>query len=318
MPLKRVNPPPVMRPVIATLPLLIVAIVAAVFLSSNYHNVQAPAGYASYVVERPIIGSTSFQEVIFGPGSSGLRWRAYGDLVSITPYSYPELFDGSSTLIARDKLPIIGGAHIVWRLHSTPEQIRLYMEKFGGLDETHSPDVTAKFSYENYIKEPFRTLVREEFAKYDGLAVSEHLAQMGQSIQAELTARLAQTPFEVLQVVVGNAQPPAQVLEKISMKVAAAQELERKSIELDIANKSREIEKANGEALGDRELAIALKRAEANLKLAASLSPILLQYQAIENLKTAQKVYLPIGTNGLPIVTTVSEPPEAAAPAPKR
>ncbi len=306
-----------MRTSLTLLPLLILAVIAAAVISSNYHNVQAPAGYAAYVVERPIVGSTSFQEVIFGPSSTGLRWRAFGDLLSITPYSYPELFEGSSTLIAKDKLPIIGGAHIVWRLRSTPDQIRLYMEKFGGLDESRSPDVTAKESYSNYIKEPFRTLVREEFAKYDGLAVSEHLAQMGLSIQQELTTRLVQTPFEVLQVVVGNAQPPSQVLEKIAMKVAAAQELERKSIELDIANKSREIEKANGEALGDRELAIAVKRAEANLKLSASLTPMLLQYQSIENLKTAQRIYLPLGATGLPIVNTVSDAHDASAPEPK-
>ena len=304
-----------MRPLFAFLPLFFLAVIVAVVVDVNYHNVQAPAGYAAYVIERPILGSTSFQRVIFGPSSTGLTWRTYGDLVSITPYSYSELFETSSTLIAKDKLPIIGGAHIVWRIRATPEQVRLYMEKFGGLDVAHSPDAIAKESYQNYIKEPFRTLVREEFAKYDGLAVPDHLADMGRSIQKELTDKLTATTFEVLQVVVGNAQPPAAVLEKIAMKVAAAQELERKSIELDIANKSRDIEKANGQATGDRELALAEKRAEANAKLSASLTPMLLQYQAIENLKTAQKVYLPLGTNGLPLVLPVSD---TAAPETKR
>ena len=304
-----------MRSLLTFIPVLIIAAVVAVFVSNNYHNVQAPAGYAAYVVERPILGSTSFQRVIFGPGSTGLMWRAYGDLVSITPYSYSELFETSSSLIAKDKLPIIGGAHIVWRVRSTADQIQLYMEKFGGLDTAHTSDETARESYKNYIQEPFKTLVREEFAKYDGLAVSEHLADMGQSIQQALTDKLKGTPFEVLQVVVGNAQPPAAVLEKIALKVAAVQELERKGTELEIANRSKEIEKANGEASGDRDLAIAEKRAEANAKLNASLTPMLLQYLAIENLKSAQRVYLPIGPAGLPIVNTVSEPP---LPEPKR
>jgi regulator of protease activity HflC (stomatin/prohibitin superfamily) len=318
MPGRPASPPSAMRSALATILIIIALVVATFVLSSNYHNVQAPAGYAAYVVERPIIGTTSFQQVLFGPASTGLKWRAFGDLVSVTPYSYSELFDGSSTLIAKDKLPIIGGAHIVWRLRAATDQIRLYMEKFGGLSETHSPDTIAKESYQNYIKEPFRTLVREEFAKYDGLAISEHLAQMGLSIQQELTTRLGGTPFEILQVVVGNAQPPPQVLEKIAMKVAAAQELERKATELEIANRSRDIEKANGQAAGDRELALAEKRAEANTKLAASLTPLLLQYQAIENLKTAQKVYLPLGANGLPIVATVSDAHEPTASEPKR
>ena len=199
-----------------------------------------------------------------------------------------------------------------------PEQIKLYMEGYGGLDVAHSPDEIAKESYENYIKEPFRTLVREEFAKYDGLDVSDHLADMGQSIQQELTAKLKGTPFEVLQVVVGNAQPPAQVLEKIAMKVAAMQELERKATELEIANRSKEIEKANGDAAGEHELALAEKRAEANAKLAASLTPMLLQYLAIDNLKTASKVYLPIGPGGLPVVKTIDDPaPPTVPPAAK-
>ena len=143
----------------------------------------------------------------------------------------------------------------------------------------------------------------------------DHLADMGRSIQQELSSKLAATPFELLQVVVGNAQPPAAVLEKIALKVAAAQELERKATELEIANRSRDIEKANGEAAGDRELALAEKRAEANAKLAGSLTPMLLQYQAIENLKTAQKVYLPIGAGGVPLVLPV---PETPAPEAKR
>ncbi len=304
-----------MRSLLTALPLLILAVIGASILGSNCHNVQAPAGYGAYVIERPIVGSTSFKQVILGPGSTGLIWRAFGDLVSITPYSYPELFEGSSALIAKDKLPIIGGAHIVWQVRRDPDQIKLYMERFGGLDEAHAPDEIARESYANYIKEPFRTLVREEFAKYDGLAVPDHLADMGRSIQQELTDRLKNTPFEVVQVVVGNAQPPAQVLEKIAMKVAAVQELERKSTELEIANRSKEIEKANGEAAGERELAVAEKRAEANAKLAASLTPMLLQYLAIDNLKTAQKIYLPIGPGGLPIIKTVDEAPAPASPA---
>jgi regulator of protease activity HflC (stomatin/prohibitin superfamily) len=303
-----------MRSLLTTLPLLALLVIGAGVIGANYHNVQAPAGCAAYVVERPIVGSTSFQRVILGPGSTGLMWRAFGDLVSITPYSYPELFEGSGALIAKDKLPIIGGAHIVWQVRREPDQIRLYMERYGGLDVAHSPDEIAKESYENYIKEPFRTLVREEFAKYDGLAVTDHLADMGQSIQQELTGKLASTPFEVLQVVVGNAQPPAQVLEKIALKVAAVQELERKATELEIANRSEEIEKANGDAAGEHELALAGKRAEANAKLAASLTPMLLQYLAIDNLKTAQKVYLPIGPGGLPIIKTVDDAATPASP----
>ena len=292
-------------------------VVAGLFLSANTTNVQAPAGYAAYIIERPLTGSTTFRSVIMGPGSTGLSWRLYGDLVSVTPYSYSETFADDSALIAKDKLPLRGNAHVVWRVRGTADQIKAYMEQFGGLDTAHSADQTAKESYDNYIKEPFPTLVREEFAKYDGLAVPDHIGDMGQTISQELTARLAKTPFEVVQVVIGNAQPPQLVLEQIARKVASAQELARKGTELEIANRSKEIEKANGEAAGERELALAQKRAEANFALAASLTPALLQYLSIENLKAAQKVYLQLGPNGLPLVGNVLDSAPAPAPAAK-
>jgi len=269
---------------------------------ANANNVQAPAGYAAYVIERPIFGETRFDSVIIGPSSSGKSWRRYGDLVSLTPYSYGEEFAGPTALIAKDKLAMIGSAHVVWRQRPEKEQIELYMTKFGGLDERHSADQSAKLAYDNYIKEPFRTLIREEFAKQDGLDVPDHINEMGRNIAAELTSRLEKTPFEIIQVVIGNAQPPANVLEQISIKVAKKQEEARKPTELNIANKNKEIEKANGEAEGERALAVADKRAEANNKLNASITAKLLQYQAIENMRGAQKIYLQLGPNGLPVV----------------
>lgn len=290
-----------MKPLSFAVFVVLIGLAVAVW-SSNAHNVQAPAGYAAYVVERPILGSTAFRGVLTGPSSTGLSWRLYGDLVSLTPWSYPENFEGTSVLIAKDKLAITGNAHILWRQRPGDDNVRNYMEKFGGLDESHSADQTARIAYENYIKEPFRTLVREEFAKYDGLSVPDNLAIMGKEIEDALAARLKNTPFEVLQVVIGNANPPVSVLEQIALKVAKTQEEQRKQTELNIANKNKDIEKANGEAEGERALAVATKRAEANRILSASITPTLLQYQAIENLKTAQRVYLPLGPTGLPLV----------------
>ena len=293
---------------------VVAVVIAAISWSDNTTNVQVPAGYAAYIVERPIFGRANYQGVVVGPSSTGRAWRLYGDLVSITPYSYSELFTGTESLIAKDKLPITGGAHLVFRIRSSEESIRDYMERYGGLDEAHTPDQIAKESYDNYIKEPFRTLIREEFAKYDGLSISDHLAEMGKNVNAELAERLAKTPFEVVQVVIGNAQPPAKVLEQVALKVAAAQELERKATEQQIADTTKNIEKANGEAAGERELAIAQKRADANRALSASLTPELLQYLAIDNLKSAEKVYLQLGANGLPLVGNVVEKATVAAP----
>jgi regulator of protease activity HflC (stomatin/prohibitin superfamily) len=286
--------------------LAVVLVILALVWNANSNNVQAPAGYATYVVERPIFGNTSFKEVILGPDSTGLSWRLYGDRVSVTPYSYSENFTGPDAVIAKDKLAMQGSAHIVFRIRSDKDSIRTYMEKFGGLDESHSADETAHLAYENYIEQPFKTLIREEFATEDGLDVPNNIGSMGADITKKLSERLASTPFEVMQVVIGNAQPPQLVLDQIAQKVAKTQELERKATEQSIADLNKNIQKAEGEAAGEKELAIATQRALANKQISDSITPQLLQYLAIENMKGADKIYIPIGSNGMPIVGTIS------------
>ena len=290
-------------------PAILAAIVGWVIVD-NTTNAQAPAGYAAYIVNKPIMGKTAFSDVITGPSSTGLSWRLYGDLVSVTPYSYAENFGTSEALIAKDKLAMTGNAHIVFKIRGSKDQIRVYMEDFGGLDEAHNPDAVAQLAYANYIKEPFRTLIRQEFAAYDGLDVPDNTGTMGKHIASELTDRLSKTPFEVLQVVIGNAQPPQVVLDQIAFKVAKTQELARKATEQSIADANKNIEKANGEAAGEKDLAVANKRAEANRALAASLTPELLQYNAIEAMKGSERIYVPIGPSGLPLIATI---PDAAA-----
>ena len=293
--------------------IVFVVVILSLVWNANSNNVQAPAGYATYVVERPIFGNTSFKEVLLGPDSTGLSWRLFGDRVSVTPYSYSENFGVSEALIAKDKLAMTGNAHIVFKIRGSKDQIRVYMEDFGGLDEAHNPDAVAQLAYANYIKEPFRTLIRQEFAAYNGLDVPDNTGTMGKHIASELTDRLSKTPFEVLQVVIGNAQPPQVVLDQIALKVAKTQELARKSTEQSIADANKNIEKANGEAVGEKDLAVANKRAEANRALASSLTPELLQYNAIEAMKGSERIYVPIGPNGLPLVATI---PDAAKKGP--
>ena len=106
------------------LSLLAVVVIAGLVYAANSENVQVPAGYAAYIIETPIIGTTTFKEVITGPSSTGRQWRVEGDRVSITPYSYTEDFDKNSLLIAKDKLPIVGSATIVWRIKSSQNESR--------------------------------------------------------------------------------------------------------------------------------------------------------------------------------------------------
>lgn len=262
---------------------------------ANSKNVRVSAGYASYVYSKPIIGRSEYKGVLIGPASTGLRWRLSGQNVSITPYTYSEKFDGNTAILAKDKLPLNSQAHIVWRLKPDEASVKQFMEEFGGWESTGEPDEIAKQAYAQFIMEPFRTVTRSVVAKYTGLSVNESLPEISASIGESMKEMLRKTPFEILSVVMGNAAPPQQVIDAIATKVALNQTLEQKSIEEEIATKNIEIERKNGEASGAKAAAEAVERAKAISSISAVLTPAYIQYLGMENIRGADRVYVPLG-----------------------
>lgn len=265
-----------------------------IFLS-NSQNVRASAGYASYVYSKPIFGRSMFKGVLIGPASTGLRWRLSSQSVSVTPFTYSEKFEGNTAILARDKLPLSSQAHIVWRLKPDETSVKHFMEEFGGWEISGDPDEIAKQAYAQFIQEPFRTVTRSVVAKYDGLSVNESLPEISTAIGESMKEMLAKTPFEVLSVVMGNASPPQQVIDAIATKVALNQTLEQKAIEEQIAAKNIDIERKNGEAAGAKAFAEAVERAKAINAISAVLTPAYIQYLGVENIRGADRVYVPFG-----------------------
>ena len=291
------------------LPVLAIAALAAFvlfFLTPNFSNVRVTAGYASYIYSKPILGKGEFKEVIFGPASTGLRWRLWGQSVSITPFTYSEGFDSDSAILAKDKLPLASQAHIVWRLKPEEKSVRRFMEEFGGWENTGDPDKIAKAAYDQFIREPFRTITRSVVAQYNGLDVNEYLPQISHEIENQVRELLKNTPFEVMSVVMGNASPPQQVIVAIAGKVALNQTLEQKAVEVQIAEKNIEIERKNGEAAGARASAQALEQAKAISSITAVLGPLYIQYLQAENIKGADRVFVPLNA-GPQLVIPVKE-----------
>jgi len=262
---------------------------------ANSKNIRVSAGFASYVYSKPIIGRSEFKGVLIGPASTGLRWRLSGQNVSITPYTYSEKFDGNTAILAKDKLPLNSQAHIVWRLKPDEASVKQFMEEFGGWEITGEPDEIAKQAYAQFIMEPFRTVTRSVVAKYGGLSVNESLPEISASIGESMKEMLRKTPFEILSVVMGNAAPPQQVIDAIATKVALNQTLEQKSIEEEIATRNIEIERKNGEASGAKAAAEAVERAKAINSISAVLTPAYIQYLGMENIRGADRVYVPLG-----------------------
>jgi regulator of protease activity HflC (stomatin/prohibitin superfamily) len=270
-----------------------VLLISVLVLGTNLENVRVSAGYACYVYARPILGKSAFEKVIFGPASTGLRWRLEGQRVSITPYTYSEKFESDSAILAKDKLPLSSQAHVVWRLKPDEASVRRFMEEFGGWDNTTDPDKISRESYDQFIREPFRTLTRSVVAQYNGLDVNESLSKVSEEIERGLQTLLGNTPFEVMSVVMGNSSPPQAVIVAIASKVALNQTFEQKGIEEQIAEKNVAIERKNGEAAGARLAAQAKEQAHAISSINEVLTPSYIEYLQAENIKGAERVYVP-------------------------
>jgi len=285
---------------------LMVGLAGAIFLA-NSRNVRASAGYASYVYSKPIFGRSTYKGVLIGPSSTGLRWRINGQNVSITPYTYSEKFDANDAILAKDKLPLNSQAHIVWRLKPDEGSVKHFMEEFGGWENTGDPDQIAQEAYAQFIQEPFRTITRSVISKYNGLDVNESLPEISTAIGNRMKELLEKTPFEILSVVMGNSAPPRQVIEAIASKVAMNQTLEQKAIEEQIATKMIEIERKNGEAAGAKSAAEAVERAKAITSINAALTPAYIQYLGVENIRGAERIYVPFGGGSPQLVLPVAK-----------
>jgi hypothetical protein len=296
------------------------AVATLMFALPNLANVRVSAGYASYIYSKPIVGRSVFKQVIFGPASTGLSWRLDGQRVSTTPFTYSEKFESENAILGKDKLPLSSQAHIVWRLKPDSASVQRFMEEFGGWESSADPDKIAKESYDQFIREPFRTITRSVVAQYNGLDVNESLPKISQEIESQVRSLLEKTPFEVMSVVMGNSSPPQAVIVAISAKVALNQTLEMKAVEEQIAEKNIAIERKNGEAAGARFAAQSKEQAKAITELTAVLDPLYIEFLQAENIKGAERIYLPIG-GGPQLVLPLKEGPRdghrEAKPAPE-
>ncbi|MBX4181743.1 hypothetical protein KW807_02670, partial [Candidatus Parcubacteria bacterium] len=136
-------------------------------------NPSTPTGYAGYLVRGAILGSEHFYGVQLGPKSPGMSWMMGVTNVSITPYTFTEAFTGDSAVLAKDNVKLEFQAHAVFKLKSDEKSVRDFFEHYSFID--HSEKEKAKDpienAYDNYLKEPFRTYIREQVQKRDGLRV---------------------------------------------------------------------------------------------------------------------------------------------------
>jgi len=273
-----------MRRIIITLTFGLTVLTAATLGLVACTNPHAPAGHEGYVFEEPrIIGEGGFRGVVQGPGNYGISaFRNRSINIDTRPTTYTEQF----SILVKDDLNVAFDVHAVMKVQQG--QIRSVVEAFGGPQW-----------YERFVKEPFRTIVRQSVQEYSSRELKSERDDIASSIEAALSAYLESAPFEVVRLAVGNIDYPAVVSQAVEKKLAAKQLLEEKQTQREIAQRDAEIrvEEAKGIAAAQK-------------IINATLTPNYLQHEAIQAQRSMASapnhttVYIPVGPNGLPLVHT--------------
>ncbi len=286
--------------------LLLAVLLAPLALSlTACSNPSTPAGYVGYLTRGAVVGKTSYVGLQTGPTSYGLGWMMHVYNVSVTPFTYTEDFTGEGSVLTRDKLTVSFRAHTIFRVR--PDRVKEFMEQFTTLSDSKDQ---VQFAFANFVKEPLRTEIRVSVASYDAFALNENIGKINNEVTAWAQARTKETPFEVLNVVVGNMQFPPVVTQAVTAKLAAAQELETRSTQVAIARKDAEKRIVEAEGI-----------AKATQIIQQRLTPLYIQHEAIEaqklmvNSPNHTTVYIPVGPMGVPLVGNMNvsdrvEPPK--------
>lgn len=290
----------------STLRNVLIAFAALAFMSlcgvgiwaCGSHNPETPAGYVSYCTQGAVFGKTEFYGMLKGPTSPGKTWMLECVNVSITPYTYNEDFMGDDAVLSKDQLKLQFRVHIIFKVDEN--KVRDFVEKYSYLEKgSKTSDQVVKTAYDNYLKAPLRGYARSEIQQRTWLEANAQLLQMGKGIDDDLHALTKDTPFVISSVVIDSIQPPKEVADAVSQKLATDQVLARKDAEVAIAKK--DAEKREAEAVGI---------AEAMQTINGKLTPMYLQHEAIEAQKLMvgspnhSVIYIPVGSNGVPVVGT--------------
>jgi len=247
-------------------------------------NPHAPAGHEGYVFEDPrVFGEGGFRGAVQGPGNYGISpWRNRIVNIDVRPATYTEEF----SILVKDDLNVAFRVHAVMKVEQG--RVREVVEGFG-----------SEHWYPRFIKEPFRTIVRQSVQEYASRELKAERDTIAKIIETELGAYLDTTPFEVVRLAVGNIDYPPVVSQAVEKKLAAKQLLEEKETQREIAERDAEIrvEEAKGIAAAQK-------------IINATLTPNYLQHEAIQAQRSMASapnhttVYIPVGNNGLPLVHT--------------
>ncbi|MFC1895823.1 prohibitin family protein [Thermodesulfobacteriota bacterium] len=264
---------------------LIIVVLASGLIGCS--NPRTPAGHEGYVFEVPrVFGKGGFRGIVKGPGNYGASlWRNMVINIDIRPNTYKEVFK----ILAKDDLNVRFNFETIIRIDSGA--LEAVVQEYGGPEW-----------YDRFVKEPFRSFVRNSTQKYTSRELKSLREQIADGVRETLSQYLDGTPFVLVKLVVGNIDYPDVFAQAVEKKLAAHQLLEEKETQKEIAKKDAEIriEEAKGIA-------------KAQEIINSTLTVNYLQHEAIQaQLKMASSpnhttVYIPSGPNGIPLVKVLDK-----------
>ncbi|MEI7704008.1 MAG: SPFH domain-containing protein [Deltaproteobacteria bacterium] len=278
---------------------LLVAVLSLLSLTAC-KNPSTPAGYVGYLTRGAIVGKASYVGLQTGPTSFGLSWLVSVMNVSVTPFSYQEDFSGENAVLTKDKLMVSFRAHTIFRVRG--DRVKEFVEQYTTIGEGPNQ---VQVAFGNYLKEPLRTEIREAVAHFDAFPLNENIGRISTELTRWAQEKTRDTPFEVMNVVVGNLQYPAVVAQAVSNKLAVTQDLETRATQVEIARKDAERRVVEAEGI-----------AKATQIIQQRLTPLYIQHEAIEAQKAMvgspnhSVIYIPVGPMGVPLVSTLPAPVE--------
>lgn len=239
-------------------------------------NPDVPEGHEGYIYQRPLLfGKMEWRESLRGPATTGVSWRLYTENVDMRAKSYKEDFQ----LLTSDNLSVT--FEVNTRIKLKDQSVKEIVEQWGG----------PKW-YEWNVKEPLRTIVREQVTRFSATDIQLETPKVKELIAEKLSAKFGNTPIMVESVDIGQIQFPSEVAEAISRKIAKKQELERQEFVLAKASKEAAIRVLE-----------ALRVAKQQMIISSTLDPLYVQQRAVQ-------VYRTIGASANRTVLVLPNMPE--------
>jgi len=216
--------------------MLCVAVLALAALS-GCSNSTTPEGYEGYVSHIPLIfGSAHYVDSQIGPTSTGMVWREYVINVDMRPKNYSEEFH----ILSKDNLNVGFQAHA--RISLRDGTVRNVVESLGGgAEQGRDGQQPLPEWYLRNVQRPYRAAVRDVVHQYDAYDIQTRTGEIGAHVLERLQAEYGESSVVFETMSIGNLTYPEAINDEIQRKLAAEQDLERKSRERQIAEQEAEI-----------------------------------------------------------------------------